>query len=61
MAVPDALEQVLNNLLTNALRIAPPGSAVTIDGLAIVECLVRAGGGQITLEQAPGTGVEATI
>ncbi|BFU42629.1 sensor histidine kinase [Krasilnikovia sp. MM14-A1004] len=29
-AVPDALEQVLDNLLANALRVAPPGSTLTI-------------------------------
>ncbi|MEV4704826.1 HAMP domain-containing sensor histidine kinase [Actinoplanes sp. NPDC049316] len=105
-AVDGALEQVLDNLLANALRVAPSGSTVSIDrrldrdgtalvhvidqgpgmsatdrrrafdrfwrasdsaddgsglGLAIVERLVRASGGQISLEQAPGSGVDATI
>ncbi|KPI20507.1 integral membrane sensor signal transduction histidine kinase [Actinobacteria bacterium OK074] len=31
MAVPGALEQILDNLLSNALRVAPYDSAVTID------------------------------
>ncbi|MEV4642035.1 HAMP domain-containing sensor histidine kinase [Actinoplanes sp. NPDC049548] len=105
-AVDGALEQVLDNLLANALRVAPPGSTLTIDrrldgdgmaavhvidqgpgmspadrrrafdrfwrapgsaddgsglGLAIVERLIRASGGQISLEQAPGTGLDAGI
>lgn len=106
LAVPGALEQVLDNLLANALRVAPAGSTLTIDrrghhegtvtlhvidhgpgmspadrrrafdrfwrapdsaddgsglGLAIVDRLVRASGGQISLEQAPGSGIDATI
>ncbi|MGP4045102.1 ATP-binding protein [Streptomyces sp. 2A115] len=31
LAVPGALEQILDNLLSNALRVAPLGSAVSID------------------------------
>ncbi|MFJ1731882.1 ATP-binding protein [Streptomyces sp. NPDC088254] len=30
-AVPGAVEQILDNLLSNALRVSPPGTAVTID------------------------------
>ncbi|MEV4704823.1 ATP-binding protein [Actinoplanes sp. NPDC049316] len=105
-SVDGALEQVLDNLIANALRVAPPGSTVSIDrrlhrdgaatvhviyqgpgmsvtdrrrafdrfwrapdaaddgsglGLAIVERLVRASGGRINLEQAPGSGVDATV
>jgi len=106
-AVPGAVDQVLDNLLANALRVAPPGSALTIDryvvpgddrvelhvidqgpgmnptdrrrafdrfwrapdatddgsglGLAIVAQLVRASGGTVTLDAAPGTGIDAVI
>ncbi|BAC73367.1 histidine kinase [Streptomyces avermitilis] len=31
LAVPGAIEQILDNLLSNALRVAPSGSAVTLD------------------------------
>jgi signal transduction histidine kinase len=30
-AVPGALEQVIDNLLSNALRVAPPGTAITLE------------------------------
>ncbi|GGR18599.1 sensor histidine kinase [Streptomyces aurantiogriseus] len=31
LAVPGAVEQILDNLLSNALRVSPPGSTVSID------------------------------
>ncbi|GAB7108218.1 HAMP domain-containing sensor histidine kinase [Streptomyces phaeofaciens JCM 4814] len=31
MALPGAVEQILDNLLSNALRVAPPGSTVSVD------------------------------
>ncbi|MFJ2903207.1 MULTISPECIES: ATP-binding protein [unclassified Streptomyces] len=31
LALPGALEQILDNLLSNALRVAPPGTTVTMD------------------------------
>ncbi|MDN0194345.1 HAMP domain-containing sensor histidine kinase [Streptomyces sp. S.PNR 29] len=31
LVVPGAVEQILDNLLSNALRVSPPGSAVSID------------------------------
>ncbi|MDX3248796.1 HAMP domain-containing sensor histidine kinase [Streptomyces sp. ME18-1-4] len=31
LALPGAVEQILDNLLSNALRVAPPGSTVSID------------------------------
>jgi signal transduction histidine kinase len=96
---------VVRNLLANALRAAPAGSAVTVErravddgvevhvvdqgagmdpvdrrrafdrfwrapdatddgsglGLAIVAELVRASGGGITLDAAPGTGIDAVV
>ncbi|GAB1694957.1 sensor histidine kinase [Krasilnikovia sp. M28-CT-15] len=105
-AVPDSLEQVLDNLLANALRVAPADSTLTIHrepqtdgdaaihvidqgpglsatdrlrafdrfwrapgaaddgsglGLAIVQRLVHASGGHISLDQAPGTGIDAIV
>lgn len=105
LAVEGALDQVLDNLLANALRLAPDGSTITMAttrdhhstmltvadegpgmtpeqrgrafdrfwrspggdrdgfglGLAIVDRLVRASGGQIRLEEAPGGGLLARI
>ncbi|MEW2611151.1 HAMP domain-containing sensor histidine kinase [Streptomyces sp. NPDC047880] len=104
-AVPGALEQIIDNLLANALRVSPPGTTITLStrptpqgvelhvidqgpgmseterlrafdrfwrasdthhdgtglGLPIVEQLTRASGGHITLEAAPGGGVDATV
>ena len=37
-ATPGTVEQVLDNLLANALEVAPPGSAVTITGSQVGEC-----------------------
>lgn len=31
LALPGAVEQILDNLLSNALRVAPPGSTVSVD------------------------------
>ncbi|MEU7412469.1 HAMP domain-containing sensor histidine kinase [Streptomyces sp. NPDC042638] len=111
-AVPGALEQIIDNLLSNALRVSPPGTAVTLTtvivpgegsrtppvaelhvidqgpgmtaaerlrafdrfwrapaadhdgtglGLPMVRQLTRAGGGEITLEAAPGGGLDAVV
>lgn len=113
LAVPGTLEQILDNLLSNALRAAPRGSTITIGrrrlvragqpaavgdvllhvcdqgpgmsaeqrrlafhrfwrepgapkggsglGLAIVARLVQASGAHISLDDAPGGGLEAVI
>jgi signal transduction histidine kinase len=53
-AVPGALEQIIDNLMSNALRVAPPGSAITLlrvrtttaDGAPCVETHV--------IDQGPG-------
>ncbi|WP_262697884.1 MULTISPECIES: sensor histidine kinase [Streptomyces] len=110
-AVPGALEQIIDNLLSNALRISPPGSVITLAktpvgedprapahvtlhvidqgpgmneserqrafdrfwraadayhdgtglGLPIVQQLTRAGGGDVTLDAAPGGGLDALV
>lgn len=104
-AIPGALEQIIDNLLANALRVSPPGTTITLAtrpvprgvelhvidqgpgmteterrrafdrfwrasdshhdgtglGLPIVEQLTRAGGGRITLEAAPGGGLDAVV
>ncbi|AOR36611.1 two-component sensor histidine kinase [Streptomyces fodineus] len=111
-AVPGALEQIIDNLLSNALRVSPPGSAITLAtitarreggrtpplaelhvidegpgmtederrkafdrfwraadadhdgtglGLPMVRQLTRASGGQVTLEAAPGGGLDAVV
>ncbi|MFE1195597.1 sensor histidine kinase [Streptomyces olivaceoviridis] len=110
-AVPGALEQIIDNLLSNALRVSPPGSAITLAtvapkedsrtppmaelhvtdqgpgmseaerqrafdrfwraadadhdgtglGLPMVRHLTRAGGGEVTLEAAPGGGLDAVV
>ncbi|MFE2183247.1 sensor histidine kinase [Streptomyces sp. NPDC059455] len=110
-AIPGALEQIIDNLLSNALRISPPGSVITLAktpvgedprgpadvalhvmdqgpgmreserrrafdrfwraadayhdgtglGLPIVQQLTRAGGGDITLDAAPGGGLDAIV
>ncbi|MGW3101368.1 sensor histidine kinase [Streptomyces sp. NPDC001100] len=45
-AIPGALEQVIDNLLANALRVAPPGTAIT---------LARAPGAELhIIDQGPG-------
>ncbi len=106
LALPGALEQILDNLLANALEVAPAGSKVTVTvgrrgdwvevhvtdagpgmtdderthafdrfwrspdrggeggsglGLAIVHGLVVAGGGEVSLEPAPGGGLDARV
>ncbi|WP_063756824.1 sensor histidine kinase [Streptomyces sp. NRRL F-5135] len=105
LAVPGAVEQILDNLLSNALRVAPRGSAVTVGrrlrttgaelhvadqgpgmtaeqrrrafdrfwrapdspkggtglGLALVQRLTLAGGGEALLLPAPGGGLKAVI
>ncbi|MFF4361639.1 sensor histidine kinase [Streptomyces sp. NPDC001604] len=111
-AVPGALEQIIDNLLSNALRVSPPGSAITLTtvtgrregsctppvvelhvtdqgpgmtgperqrafdrfwrasdadhdgtglGLPMVQRLTRASGGEVSLEAAPGGGLDAVV
>ncbi|MFS8198528.1 ATP-binding protein [Streptomyces sp. CWNU-52B] len=108
-ALPGALEQVIDNLLSNALRVSPPGTTITLAksltggprasgvelhvidqgpgmteaererafdrfwraadsyhegtglGLPIVQQLTRAGGGDVTLDAAPGGGLDAVV
>ncbi|MEV4582069.1 sensor histidine kinase [Nonomuraea jabiensis] len=110
-AVPGALEQIVDNLVSNALRVAPPASTITLQrepaaaadgtpyvqlhvidqgpgmtaadrarafdrfwrapgtthhdgtglGLPIVQQLTHAGGGHITLNPAPGGGLDAAV
>ncbi|MFE2066710.1 sensor histidine kinase [Streptomyces sp. NPDC059467] len=111
-AAPGALEQIVDNLLSNALRASPPGTAVTLAvvdapgeadraapeaelhvmdqgpgmteaercrafdrfwraagadhdgtglGLPMVRQLTRASGGEVTLETAPGGGLDAVV
>ncbi|MFY4720859.1 sensor histidine kinase [Streptomyces sp. LaBMicrA B280] len=112
LAVPGALEQIIDNLLSNALRVSAPGTAITLAvvstpargtrtppmtelhvidqgpgmteaerhrafdrfwraadadhdgtglGLPLVRHLTRAGGGEVTLEAAPGGGLDAVV
>ncbi|MEU1807081.1 HAMP domain-containing sensor histidine kinase [Streptomyces sp. NPDC019937] len=101
-AIPGALEQIVDNLIANALRVSPPGTAITLTrapgaelhvidqgpgmppadrerafdrfwrasdahhdgtglGLPIVRHLVHASGGEITLDAAPGGGLDARV
>ncbi|MFI2206967.1 sensor histidine kinase [Streptomyces sp. NPDC020192] len=111
-AVPGALEQIIDNLLSNALRVSPPGTAITLAtatapregsrtppmgelhvidqgpgmteaerhrafdrfwraadadhdgtglGLPMVRQLTHASGGEVTLEAAPGGGLDAVV
>ncbi|QKV90767.1 HAMP domain-containing histidine kinase [Streptomyces sp. NA02950] len=101
-AIPGALEQITDNLLANALRVSPPGTAITLArapgaevhvidqgpgmpqadrerafdrfwrasdshhdgtglGLPIVRHLVHASGGEISLNAAPGGGLDARV
>ncbi|MET9847719.1 sensor histidine kinase [Streptomyces ossamyceticus] len=104
-AIPGALEQILDNLLANALRVSPPATIITLAtahtsqavelhvidqgpgmseadrrrafdrfwrasdthhdgtglGLPIVEQLTRASGGHVTLDPAPGRGLDAVV
>ncbi|MEV0178771.1 HAMP domain-containing sensor histidine kinase [Streptomyces sp. NPDC050625] len=111
-AAPGALEQIIDNLLSNALRASPPGTAITLAvidapgegsrtvseaelhvidqgpgmteserrrafdrfwraagadhdgtglGLPMVRQLTRASGGEVTLETAPGGGLDAVV
>ncbi|SDH02655.1 Signal transduction histidine kinase [Sinosporangium album] len=112
-AVPGAIEQIIDNLLANALRVSPKGSTITLErrwqfpgksrryegaaelhvidqgpgmseehrqraferfwrapgsgkdgtglGLAIVQQLTRAGGGEVFLLPAVGTGLDVVI
>ncbi|MFF4120774.1 sensor histidine kinase [Streptomyces sp. NPDC001714] len=112
LAVPGALEQIIDNLLSNALRVSAPGTSVTLAvittpaegtrtppmtelhvidqgpgmteterhrafdrfwraphadhdgtglGLPLVRHLTRAGRGEVTLEAAPGGGLDAVV
>ncbi|MBX7554291.1 HAMP domain-containing sensor histidine kinase [Streptomyces sp. NPDC004232] len=111
-AVPGALEQIIDNLLSNALRVSPPDTSITLAaattaregsrtpamaelhvvdqgpgmteterhrafdrfwrapdadhdgtglGLPMVRQLSRASGGEVTLEAAPGGGLDAVV
>lgn len=101
-AIPGALEQIIDNLIANALRVSPPGTTITLArapgaelhvidqgpgmphadrerafdrfwrapdshndgtglGLPIVRHLVHASGGEITLDAAPGGGLDAHV
>ncbi|WP_322657305.1 sensor histidine kinase [Streptomyces justiciae] len=101
-AIPGALEQIIDNLVANALRVSPPGTTITLArtpgselhvvdqgpgmpasererafdrfwrasathhdgtglGLPIVRHLVTASGGEITLNAAPGGGLDAHV
>ncbi|MEU6577945.1 HAMP domain-containing sensor histidine kinase [Streptomyces sp. NPDC046805] len=111
-AVPGALEQIIDNLLSNALRVSPPGTAITLAarttpgdggrtppvvelhvtdegpgmteaerqrafdrfwraadahhdgtglGLTMVQQLTRASGGEIALDAAPRSGLDAVV
>ncbi|MEU2424950.1 HAMP domain-containing sensor histidine kinase [Streptomyces sp. NPDC007851] len=111
-AAPGALEQIIDNLLSNALRASPPGTVITLAvtdapgqgghtaseaelhvidqgpgmtraerlrafdrfwraagadhdgtglGLPMVRQLTRASGGEVTLEAAPGGGLDAVV
>ncbi|MFI1164958.1 sensor histidine kinase [Streptomyces sp. NPDC020801] len=106
--LPDALEQIIDNLLSNALRVSPPQTTITLAtarangapatvelhvidqgpgmsdeqrrrafdrfwrahdadhegtglGLPIVKQLARASGGEVTLQAAPGGGLDAVV
>jgi signal transduction histidine kinase len=105
MAVPGAIEQILDNLVDNSLAVAPPSSAIELSvrrceqtvevavadrgpgmtpeqiarsfdrfwragdadhpgtglGLAVVQHLARASGGDVGLEQRAGGGLVATV
>ncbi|MFD8868184.1 sensor histidine kinase [Streptomyces sp. NPDC059590] len=101
-AIPGALEQIIDNLVANALRVSPPGTTIALArtpgaelhivdqgpgmsasdrerafdrfwrasdthhdgtglGLPIVRHLVHASGGEITLHDAPGGGLDARV
>lgn len=107
-ALPDALEQIIDNLLSNALRVSPPQTTITLAtawahgapatvelhvidqgpgmseeqrrrafdrfwrahdadhegtglGLPIVKQLARASRGEVTLQAAPGGGLDAVV
>ena len=61
MAVPGTLEQILDNLLSNALRVAPPASTVTIDRRRLGHAGQQAVVGDVLLhvtDQGPGMTAE---
>jgi len=101
-AIPGALEQIVDNLVANALRVSPPGTTIMLArtpgaelhvldqgpgmsasdrerafdrfwrasdthhdgtglGLPIVRHLVHASGGEVTLDAAPGGGLDARV
>ncbi|MEV5482757.1 MULTISPECIES: sensor histidine kinase [Streptomyces] len=107
-AIPGALDQIIDNLLSNALRVSPPETTITLAtawasgapgtvelhvtdqgpgmteeqrrrafdrfwrasdadhegtglGLPIVKQLARASGGEVTLQAAPGGGLDAVV
>jgi len=61
MAIPGALEQILDNLLSNALRVSPQGSTITLDRRRLHRARQAAAVGDVLLhvaDQGPGMTAE---